>query len=125
MLLPVKALQDWAIADGTAAGTGANQSYESFSHGVEAPNLLVDLRDLRFGSPSNVRAASARAKAQTETDNAKRAALYKQVSKLVQTDVARIPMFHANPLSAASKKVSGLVWHPVGGKAFTDVKLAK
>ena len=66
MLLPVKTLQDRTIADGATTGTGPNESYEGFSHGLEAANLHVDLRDLRFRSLSNIRAASARAKAQTE-----------------------------------------------------------
>ncbi len=64
-------------------------------------------------------------KAQTETDNGKRAELYKQVSKIVQQDVPRVPMFHANPPTGTSKKVLGFVPHPTGGEAFTLVSLGK
>jgi peptide/nickel transport system substrate-binding protein len=63
--------------------------------------------------------------AQVETDATKRADLYKQVSKLVQQDVARVPMFHANPPTGTSKKVKGFVPHPTGGEAFTLVYLGK
>ena len=60
-----------------------------------------------------------------ETDNAKRADLYKQTSKIVQQDVPRIPMFHANPPTGTTKKVLGFVPHPTGGEAFTLVYLGK
>ncbi len=64
-------------------------------------------------------------KAQVETDASKRGELYKQVSKLVQQDAPRIPMFHANPPTGTSKKVTGFTPHPTGGEAFTLVYLAK
>ncbi len=63
-------------------------------------------------------------KGQTETDQTKRADIYKQVSKIVQQDVPRIPMFHSNPPTAASKKVTGFLPHPTGGESFVMVSLA-
>ena len=77
------------------------------------------------GSWTNQAAWDLLRKAQTETDAAKRADLYKQVSKLVQNDVPRIPMFHANPPTATTKKVGGFVPHPTGGEAFTLVTISK
>lgn len=66
MFLSAQTFQDRAIADGSATGTGANESHESCPHGLEAPYLLVDLRNLCFRSLPNVRTTSARAKAQAE-----------------------------------------------------------
>jgi peptide/nickel transport system substrate-binding protein len=63
--------------------------------------------------------------AASATDATKRADLYKQVSKIVQNDVPRVPMFHANPPTAASKKVKGFVPHPTGGEAFSLVSISK
>ena len=77
------------------------------------------------GAWTNPQAWDLLRKAAGETDAAKRSDLYKQVSKIVQNDVPRIPMFHANPPTAASKKVQGFVPHPTGGEAFTLVSISK
>ena len=63
--------------------------------------------------------------AATETDNAKRDQLYKQVSGLIKQDVPRIPMFNAEVPVAASKKVQGYVPHPKGSEEFTLVQISK
>ncbi len=63
--------------------------------------------------------------AASETDNAKRADLYKQVSKLIQAEIPRVPMFNADPPVAASKKVAGYVPHPKGSELFTLVQVNK
>jgi peptide/nickel transport system substrate-binding protein len=77
------------------------------------------------GAWSNPAAWALLRKGQSEIDPAKRADLYKQVSKLVQNDVPRIPMFYANPPTAANKKVQGYLPHPSGGEAFTLVTITK
>jgi ABC-type transport system substrate-binding protein len=64
-------------------------------------------------------------RARYEADVSKRTELYKQVSKLVQQDAARIPLMHAGVLVAATKKVRGLSPHPIGVEAYTNVWLGK
>jgi peptide/nickel transport system substrate-binding protein len=64
-------------------------------------------------------------RARYEADASKRTELYKQVSKLIQQDAARIPLLHAEPLVAATKKVRGLVPHPIGVETYAPVWLGK
>jgi peptide/nickel transport system substrate-binding protein len=64
-------------------------------------------------------------RARYEADASKRSELYKQVSKLIQQDAARIPLVHADALVAATKKVHGLAPHPIGVEAYTSVWLGK
>ena len=64
-------------------------------------------------------------RARYEADASKRTELYKQVSKLIQQDALRIPLVHADTLVAATKKVRGLVPHPIGVEAYTPVWLGK
>jgi len=106
--------------------TGDNGDPDNFLNVFFHPKV-VDGKDtpMEGGAWSNPPAWDLLRKAQSETDATKRAELYKQVSKIVQNDVPRIPMFHANPPTAASKKVSGFVPHPTGGEVFTLVKLTK
>ncbi len=64
-------------------------------------------------------------RARYEADASKRTELYKQVSKLIQQDATRIPLMHADALVAATKKVHGLVPHPIGVEAYTQIWLGK
>jgi len=64
-------------------------------------------------------------RARYEADASKRTELYKQASKLIQQDVSRIPLVHADTLVAATKKVRGLVPHPIGVEAYSPVWLGK
>ncbi len=64
-------------------------------------------------------------RARYETDGSKRAELYKQASKLIQQDAARIPLVHADALVAATRKVRGLVPHPIGVEAYAQVRLGR
>ena len=64
-------------------------------------------------------------RAKAEADASKRTELYKQVSKLIQQDAARVPLLHASTLSATTKKVRGLVLQPIGVEAFISVWLGK
>jgi len=53
-------------------------------------------------------------RARGETDPSKRGELYKQVAKLVQQSVSRVPLLHAGRLAGLSRKVQGVVVQPVG-----------
>jgi peptide/nickel transport system substrate-binding protein len=64
-------------------------------------------------------------RARYEADASKRTELYKQVSKLIQQDAARIPLLQAEALVAATKKVRGLVPHPIGVEVYSQVRLGK
>jgi peptide/nickel transport system substrate-binding protein len=64
-------------------------------------------------------------RARYEADESKRTELYKQVSKIIQQDAARMPLVHADALVAATKKVRGLTPHPIGVEAYTQVWLGK
>ncbi|HEY6203653.1 MAG TPA: ABC transporter substrate-binding protein [Candidatus Limnocylindria bacterium] len=64
-------------------------------------------------------------RARYEADASKRTELYKQVSKIIQQDATRIPLVQADALVAATKKVRGLVPHPVGVETYARVWLGK
>lgn len=64
-------------------------------------------------------------RARYEADASKRTELYKQASKLIQHDASRIPLVHADALVAATKKVRGLVPHPIGVEVYAQVWLGK
>jgi ABC-type transport system substrate-binding protein len=59
-------------------------------------------------------------KAKTEPDPSKRAELYKQVSKVVQREIPRIPLAWSAPPAAATKKVVN-----AQGGLFADVGMGK
>jgi peptide/nickel transport system substrate-binding protein len=64
-------------------------------------------------------------RARYESDASKRTELYKQASKLIQRDAARIPLMHAETFVAATKKVRGLAPHAIGVETFAPVWLGK
>jgi peptide/nickel transport system substrate-binding protein len=64
-------------------------------------------------------------RARGESDSSKRSELYKQVTKLAQQDVLRVPLFHASPPIALVGKVVGLVPQPIVGESFTLVSLGR
>jgi len=72
------------------------------------------------GAWINAEVAGLLRKAHSEPDQSKRAELYKQVSKIVQREIPRIPLAWSSPAAAATKKVvnaqSGL---------FADVGMGK
>ena len=106
--------------------TGDNGDPDNFLNVFFHPKVVAG-KDTAIdaGNWSNPTAWDLLRKAQVETDSAKRADLYKQTSKIVQQDVPRIPMFHANPPTGTTKKVLGFVPHPTGGEAFSLVYLGK
>jgi len=64
-------------------------------------------------------------RARNDADTSKRTELYKQVSKLIQQDASRVPLVQAEALVAATKKVRGLVPHPIGVEAYSQVWLGR
>jgi peptide/nickel transport system substrate-binding protein len=64
-------------------------------------------------------------RARYEADASKRTELYKQTSKLIQQDAARIPLMHADVFTATTKKVHGLAPHVIGVEAYAQVWLGK
>ncbi|HET9809604.1 MAG TPA: ABC transporter substrate-binding protein, partial [Candidatus Limnocylindria bacterium] len=64
-------------------------------------------------------------RARYEADASKRTELYKQASKLIQRDAARIPLMHADTFVAMTKKVRGLAPHAIGVEAYAQVWLGR
>ncbi len=106
--------------------TGDNGDPDNFLNVFFKPKV-VEGKDtpIEGGAWSNPQAWAVLRQAQTETSDSKRSELYKQVSKIIQQEVVRIPTFHANPPTGTTKKVQGFVPHPTGGEAFTRIILAK
>ena len=63
--------------------------------------------------------------ARAEPGEAKRAELYKQISKIVQAEVPRIPLFHPRRPLAMTKKVRGLLPRALGLEGLAPVSLAR
>ena len=72
------------------------------------------------GAWLNAEVAGLLRKAHSEPDQSKRAELYKQVSKIVQREIPRIPIAWSTPPAAATKKVVN-----AQGRLFADVGIGK
>ncbi|HVR88052.1 MAG TPA: ABC transporter substrate-binding protein [Candidatus Limnocylindria bacterium] len=72
------------------------------------------------GAWVNAESAGLLRKARSEPDPSKRAELYKQVSKIAQREVPRIPLVWSAPSAAATKKVQN-----AQGDLFTEVGIGK
>jgi peptide/nickel transport system substrate-binding protein len=72
------------------------------------------------GAWINAEAAGLLRKARSEPDQSKRAELYKQVSKIVQREIPRIPLAWSAPAAAATKKVVN-----AQGALFAEVGMGK
>jgi peptide/nickel transport system substrate-binding protein len=64
-------------------------------------------------------------RARGELDASKRGELYKQVSKMWQLDIPRVPLFHAAPPIALTRKLPGLVPQPIVGESFAEVWIGR
>jgi len=64
-------------------------------------------------------------RARYEADGSKRTELYKQASKLIQQDAARIPLMHTDVFSATTKKVHGFAPHAIGVEAYARIWLGR
>jgi peptide/nickel transport system substrate-binding protein len=61
-------------------------------------------------------------KAQTETDQAKRNALYEQAQVIIHDDAPWVPLVHSTPLLAAAKDVVNYLPNPTGSEPLTKVE---
>ena len=64
-------------------------------------------------------------RARGELDSSKRAELYKQVSKMLQAEIPRVPLFHASPPIALTRKLPGLIPQPIVGESFAGVWIGR
>ncbi|WP_088008171.1 ABC transporter substrate-binding protein [Indiicoccus explosivorum] len=59
--------------------------------------------------------------AQTETDEAKRAELYKRAQEIIHEDVPLVPLAHSTPLIAGDADITGYTPHPTGSDKLENV----
>ena len=64
-------------------------------------------------------------RAGAEPDASKRGELYKQVTKMFQRQIPRIPLFHASPAIALTRKLPGLIPQPIVGESFAGVWIGR
>lgn len=64
-------------------------------------------------------------RARAESDESKRAELYKQVTKMFGQSIPRVPLFHASPPLAITRKVPGLIPQPIVGESFATVWIGR
>jgi len=80
----------------------------------------------RTGSePADPVTAELLRRARAEPDASKRGELYKQVSKLVQQEVTRVPLFTADGHAALSGRIRGFAPRPIGPDALGTVWIGK
>jgi peptide/nickel transport system substrate-binding protein len=92
--------------------------------GARAP-ARADPDDFMADAPAGAVAQELLRRARAESDASKRAELYKQVSKMVQQDVTRIPLVVAGASLGATRKLQGLVPQPVVGESFATVSVGR
>jgi peptide/nickel transport system substrate-binding protein len=85
--------------------------------GALAP-ARADPDDFFAGATASSVATELLRRARGEPDASKRAELYKQVTKLLQQEITRIPLVHANAPIGLSRKVQGFVPQPVVGESL-------
>ncbi|MBM4420885.1 MAG: hypothetical protein FJ034_04755 [Chloroflexi bacterium] len=74
------------------------------------------------GDWPNPQATELLRRARYEWDPSKRGELYKQVAKMAQTDMVRVPLFHVGSSIGLSRRVAGLGGQPVGAEALAAVR---
>ncbi|MBM7650265.1 peptide/nickel transport system substrate-binding protein [Bacillus ectoiniformans] len=95
----------------------------------DADNFLYALLDKdSIGSNNYSRYASEEVhklllEAQAETDEAKRAELYKQAQEIIHADAPWVPLAHSTPLLAGNKNIEGFFPHPTGSQPMGDVSI--
>ena len=85
----------------------------------------ADPEDFFNGVSSDPVANELLRRARGELDASKRTELYKQVSKMIQVEIARIPLFHASPPIALTRKLPGLIPQPIVGESFAGVWIGR
>lgn len=61
--------------------------------------------------------------AQAETDEAKRAELYKKAQEIIHADAPWVPLAHSTPLLAGKSTIEGFFPHPTGSQPMGDVSI--
>lgn len=85
----------------------------------------ADPDDFVTGATSDPVATELLRRARGELDPSKRGELYKQVTKMIQTEIPRVPLFNASRALAVSRKVPGLVPQPIVGESFAGVWIGR
>lgn len=62
-------------------------------------------------------------RAQSESDQAKRAADYKKAQEIIKADAPWIPLVHSTPLLAAKKGLKGFTPSPTGSETYANITL--
>ncbi|BEP28048.1 ABC transporter substrate-binding protein [Helicovermis profundi] len=119
---------DWA----TYLAKGENGEHDTYLLGWTGDNgdpdnfmyVLLDKDNANVGSAGNVAFYKSEAvhklliEAQQESDQAKRAELYKQAQVIIHNDAPWVPLVHSTPPIAAKKSVKNYVPHPTGGESI-------
>jgi peptide/nickel transport system substrate-binding protein len=85
--------------------------------GVRAPGR-ADPDDFLSDATPTAAAQELLRRARGETDESKRSELYKQVTKIVQQEVSRVPLFAAAASLGTTRRLAGIAPQPVGGESF-------
>ncbi len=85
----------------------------------------ADPDDFFTGVSSDAVATELLRRARGELDPSKRAELYKQVTKMFQQEIARVPLFNASPPLAVTRKLPGLIPQPIVGESFAEVWIGR
>ena len=104
--------------DSDAFATDARAGKLPLWLGVRAPDR-ADADDFVADATTDPVTLELLRRARAELDLSKRAELYKQVSKLIQQQIARIPLVHTGAPIGASRKVNGLVPRAVGAESLS------
>jgi peptide/nickel transport system substrate-binding protein len=93
--------------------------------------VLLDSDSATVGSAGNIafyrnpEVHNLNIQAQRETDQAKRAELYKKVQEIVHNDAPWVPLAHAKQILVFNKNVKGFVLYPTGDYHFETVTITK
>ncbi|MFZ4453036.1 ABC transporter substrate-binding protein [Salibacterium aidingense] len=95
----------------------------------DADNFLYTLLSTGSGNNyafySNEEADELMAEAQAETDEGKRAELYKEVQEIIHEDAPTVPLVHYESIMAGSDTLDGYIPAPTGSERFTDVSFTE
>jgi ABC-type transport system substrate-binding protein len=85
----------------------------------------ADPDDFYTGLSSDAVVTELLRRARGETDPSKRGELYKQVTKMLQLEIPRVPLFHASPPLAVTRRLPGLIPQPIVGESFATVWIGR
>nr|MBO2508625.1 hypothetical protein [Bacillota bacterium] len=99
---------------------------EMLDQGWPAPNILNSIVGLGWGVGlyNNPDLLDLLARAQSEADDARRAALYRQAQEVLLKDLALVPMYTATVPLVTRAEVQGIKFDALGGPLFHDAYVA-